>query len=271
MTAGIWMTIAAGLALAGPAVPYPAPVAQPLVPAAQADQPPMLPVTIVARYPHDRGAFTEGLAWHDGQLYESVGQEGRSEVRRVRLADGRVLARASIDSGQFGEGLAVWRGDLVTLTWHDGIAYRWNAKTLKRTGRMRYPGEGWGLTTDSAGLILSDGTTALRFLDPLTLAERHRVNVTIRGRPLTQINELEFVDGALLANVWKTGFIVRIDPATGRVTAIVDLRPLVAEIGARDPEAVPNGIAYDPAHHRLFVTGKLWPTLFEIKLGAPTP
>lgn len=271
MTAGIWMTIAAGLALAGPAVPYPAQVVPAPVSAQVVSEPapPLLPVTIVARYPHDRGAFTEGLAWHDGQLYESVGQEGRSEVRRVRLADGRVLQRTAIAPRQFGEGLAIWRDDLVTLTWHDGIAYRWNAKTLQKKGMMRYPGEGWGLTSDSAGLILSDGTTALRFLDPVTLAERRRVTVTIRGRPLDQINELERVDGALLANVWRTGFIVRIDPATGRVTAVIDLRPLITEIAAKDPEAVPNGIAYDPDHHRLFVTGKLWPTLFEIKLGAP--
>lgn len=266
MTAGIWTTIAAGLAfVAGPAVSSVAQVA----PAAAPDDsaPPLLGVTIVARYPHDPDAFTEGLAWHRGALYESVGREGRSEVRRVRLADGKVMARAPIDPAQFGEGLALWRDDLVTLTWHEGIAYRWNARTLKPTRRMSYAGEGWGLASDSTGLIRSDGTPTLRFVDPQTLAERRRVSVTLRGEPLAQINELEVVRGAILANVWRTGFLVRIDPATGRVTAIVDLRPLVAEIGATDREAVANGIAYDPAGDRLFVTGKLWPTLFEIRVG----
>ena len=285
MTAGKWSAIAAGLALlAGPAVsfsaqvarPVPAepPVAAPTVAATTvappADAPvPMMPVRVVARYPHDAAAFTEGLIWHRGALYESVGREGMSEVRRVRLADGKVTARTTIDPAQFGEGLAAWRDDLITLTWHDGVAYRWDARTLKAKGRMRYSGEGWGLASDATGLVRSDGTATLRFADPVTLADRRQVTVTLRGKPLAQINELEVVQGAVLANVWHTGFLVRIDPATGRVNGIVDLRPLVAEIAATDPEAVANGIAYDAAQDRLFVTGKLWPTLFEVKIGAP--
>ncbi|HVF93597.1 MAG TPA: glutaminyl-peptide cyclotransferase [Sphingomonas sp.] len=270
--------IAAGLAfVAGPAVSFQAQLAPrpvPVPPRAPAPLPaaavvPILPVTIVARYPHDPGAFTEGLAWYRGALYESVGREGQSDVRRVRLADGKVLARSTIEPAQFGEGLAIWRDDIVTLTWHDGIAHRWDARTLKRKAQHRYAGEGWGLASDSAGLIRSDGSASLRFVDPTTLVDRRLLTVTLRGKPLAQINELEVVRGAVLANVWRTGFLVRIDPATGRVTALIDLRPLVAEIGATDVEAVANGIAYDAAGDRLFVTGKLWPTLFEIRIANP--
>ena len=267
MTAGIRIAIAAGLAfVAGPAVSFQAQRAPAPAPAPAADVP-ILPVTIVARFPHDPTAFTEGLAWHRGALYESVGREGVSDVRRVRLADGKILMRAAIDPAQFGEGLALWCDDVVTLTWHDGIAYRWDSRSLRRKGQHRYTGEGWGLAADATGLIRSDGTSTLRFADPATLADRRSVTVTLRGKPLAQMNELEVVRGTILANIWRTGFLVRIDPATGRVTAIIDLRPLVAEIAATDVEAVANGIAYDPASDRLFVTGKLWPTLFEIKIA----
>ncbi len=273
--------IAVGLAMAGPAVfvraaetgqAAPAPNAAPTSTAAAASAPakvPVLTATIVARYPHDTTAFTEGLLWHDGALYESTGQEGVSDVRRVRLADGKILAKATIPATQFGEGLALWAGELVSLTWHDGIAHRWDVRTLKPKGRVRYSGEGWGLTADATRLIQSDGSAALIFRDPKTLATRGRVPVTIDGRPLRDINELEYVRGAVLANVWHTGFLVRIDPATGRVTAVIDLRPLVAEVGASNAESVLNGIAWDAKSDRLFVTGKYWPTVFEIRIDAP--
>jgi glutamine cyclotransferase len=228
---------------------------------------PLLAARIVNRYPHDSAAFTEGLIWRDGALYESIGLEGRSEVRRVALATGKVERRATIPASQFGEGLAAWGDRLISLTWHDGIAHWWNAATLKPAGTARYEGEGWGLTADPHGLIRSDGSATLTFHDPRTLAVTRRVTVTINGRPLTQINELEWVDGAILANVWHQPFIVRIDPGTGRVTAVIDLRPIVAEVGARDPEAVANGIAWDAKARRLFVTGKLWPTMFEVSLA----
>ncbi len=268
--------IAAGFALAGPAVLV---SSSSLSSAAQAGQaavaaprePTRVPVfsaTIVARYPHDRTAFTEGLLWYDGALYESTGQERQSDVRRVSLTDGKILARARIDSAQFGEGLALWKDQLVSLTWHDGIAHRWDVRTLKPKGQNRYTGEGWGLTSDGVSLLQSDGSSDIIVRDPLTLAERKRVVVTIDGRPLRDINELEYVHGALLANVWHTGFLVRIDPATGKVGAVIDLRPLVAEIAATDREAVLNGIAWDAKADRLFVTGKYWPTLFEIKIAA---
>ena len=265
--------IAAGFALAGPAVlvssslPSAAP-AQGQATATPDSRVPMLSATIVARYPHDRTAFTEGLLWHDGALYESTGQERQSDVRRVSLKDGKILAKARIDPAQFGEGLALWKDQLVSLTWHDGIAHRWDVRTLKPKGQNRYTGEGWGLTSDGVSLLQSDGSPDIISRDPLTLAERKRVAVTIDGRPLRDINELEYVHGALLANVWHTGFLVRIDPATGKVTAVIDLRPLVAEVAASDPEAVLNGIAWDAKADRLFVTGKYWPTLFEIKIAA---
>ncbi len=273
--------IAAGLALAGPAVfvsssslSSAAQVAAPASATAASPEPTRVPVfsaTIVARYPHDRTAFTEGLLWHDGALYESTGQERQSDVRRVALKDGKILARARIDPAQFGEGLALWKDQLVSLTWHDGIAHRWDVRTLKQKGENRYTGEGWGLTSDGVSLLQSDGSADIIFRDPLTLKERRRIAVTIDGRPLRDINELEYVHGALLANVWHTGFLVRIDPATGKVTAVIDLRPLVAEIAAKDPEAVLNGIAWDAKADRLFVTGKYWPTLFEIRIAAAAP
>lgn len=255
----------AALLLAAPAVPQAVPAPAPASRATAT--PPVLTVSVTARYPHDTTAFTEGLIWRDGALYESVGYEGRSDVRRVRLTDGKVMARATIPAAQFGEGLAAWKGELVSLTWHDGVAHRWDAHTLKPTGENRYTGEGWGLASDAQGFILGDGSPTLRFLDPVSFAERRRIGVHMPdGRSVDQINELEMVDGALFANVWRTPFILRIDPADGRVTGIVDLRPLVAEVKARNPDAVLNGIAYDPVGKRLFVTGKLWPTLFEIRL-----
>ena len=226
----------------------------------------LLTAHIVARYPHDSAAFTEGLIWSDGALYESVGREGMSEVRRVRLTDGRVTAHVTIPSAQFGEGLARWRDQLISLTWHDGIAHRWNARTLKPVGEAHYTGEGWGLASDGTSLLLSDGSPTIKRIDPATFKDVGHITVTANGRPLDQINELEVVDGAILANVWHAPYLVRIDPASGRVNAVVDLRPLVAEIKARDPEAVPNGIAWDGVHRRLFVTGKLWPTMFEVTL-----
>ncbi|WP_425228690.1 glutaminyl-peptide cyclotransferase [Sphingomonas sp.] len=251
-----------------------APQAAPPVaaPAAMTDAPvPVFVARVVARYPHDTGAFTEGLLYRDGALYESIGLEGRSEVRRVSLVDGRVTARARIPASEFGEGLAAWGEELVSLTWHGGVAHRWDVRTLRPRGNGRFTGEGWGLTSDAAGFVQSDGTATLRFLDPRTLAVHRTVTVTLRGRPVTQVNELEAVDGALFANVWHTPYLLRIDPATGRVTAVVDLRPVVAQVQVTDPEAVANGIAWDAAHRRLFVTGKLWPALFEIALDPATP
>ena len=231
-----------------------------------ARQPALVVPVVVRRLPHDRAAFTEGLVWHGGALIESVGLEGRSDVRRVDLVSGKVTLRRTIPAAQFGEGLALWKGEAISLTWHDGIAHRWSAATLKPLGTMRYTGEGWGLTADATSLIRSDGSATLTFHDPATLKVRRTVTVTFAGRALDQINELEMVDGQILANVWHQPFIVAIDPRCGVVTRVIDLRAIVNEVGARDPEAVANGIAWDAKARRLFVTGKRWPTLFEIRL-----
>ena len=166
-----------------------------------------------ARY---RRAFTEGLFYLDGQLYESTGLVGQSTIRRVRLEDGHVLQSVDIPAGPFGEGIVDWGDQIISLTWQGGIGYRWDRRTLRRLGEWHYPGEGWALTRNATDIIMSDGTPQLRFLDPATLAERRRLDVTIRGAPLERLNELEWVDGAILANVWMTGYIVRIDPANGQ-------------------------------------------------------
>lgn len=252
-----WMTLPLWLLLtAQVAPPTPAPPGVPVVSA-----------TVVARYPHDPAAFTQGLSWCDGALYESTGHIGQSDIRRVDLASGKVAARAAIPAKLFGEGSACWKDSLYSITWTTGEGFSWDRASLRRTGRFTYTGEGWGLTGNGRQLILSDGTDRLRFIDPKGFAERRAVWVTMNGRPLDQLNELEFVEGEILANVWMSGFIARIDPASGKVTGLIDLRPLVAEVALADRDSVANGIAYDAAGKRLFVTGKNWPTLFEIQLG----
>ena len=225
--------------------------------------------TVVKEYPHDPAAFTQGLFWLDGHLWESTGLTGRSTIRKVRLEDGKVLQSAPIPPGRFGEGMAPWGKEIVSLTWQHGEAYRWDRATFRQTGTFRYLGEGWGLTQNGRDLIMSDGTAELRFLDPATFKERRRIAVTAGGRPVTQLNELEWVKDEILANVWMTPLIARIDPGTGKVKGWIDLRPLVSQWAGSD-DAVLNGIAYDAAKDRLFVTGKNWPRLFEIKL-TPAP
>lgn len=232
--------------------------------------PPVEPARIVASFPHDTGAFTEGLLIDQGVLYESTGREGRSDIRRVDLKTGRVLARTVLAPRLFGEGIVAYRRQLFSVTWHGGQGFRWSLPALKRTGSFRYAGEGWAMTEDGTNLILSDGTPVLRFLDPATQKVVRTLAVTGGGRPLERINELEYVDGEILANVWMTPYIARIDPATGQVVGWIDLTPLVRQVAATDPDAVPNGIAYDRATRRLYVTGKNWPTLFQIALPTPT-
>lgn len=240
-----------------------------LAAAAAAEAPRQVPVQsyeLVRSYPHDPHAYTQGLFFRDGILYESTGQEGESTIRKVRLSDGAVIGAARIPANQFGEGSTDWGDEIVSVTWKSGVGYRWDRATLKPKGSFRYPGEGWGLTSDGRSLILSDGTPWLRFLDPKTFRERRRVRVTYAGKPLAQLNELEWVKGEIFANVWQTNFIVRIDPATGAVKGAIDLRGLDRLGGGSPPDNVLNGIAYDRAGDRLFVTGKRWSKLFEIRL-----
>lgn len=234
-----------------------------------ADAVPVQGYRIVATFPHDPGAFTQGLLWRDGRLYESTGLIGESAIREVELATGRVLRRADIPPGLFGEGLVDWGDELVSITWQDGIGFRWDRATFRRTGEWRYAHEGWGLARDERHIVMSDGTPILRFLDPATMREVRRVTVTAAGRPVARLNELEYVDGEIFANVWQTSRIVRIDPATGRVTGWIELGPLVRENGGGGEDNVLNGIAWDAAGRRLFVTGKNWPRLYQIELVPP--
>jgi glutamine cyclotransferase len=234
-------------------------------------QPPVggsLPIAryaITKSYQHDRDAFTQGLQYVDGLLYEGTGLNGRSSIRKVQLETGTVLQRRELPQQYFGEGITLFKGTLYQLTWQSGLAFSYDAKTFKPSSTFKYRGEGWGLTHDGTQLIMSDGTDALRFLDPATFAERRRIKVTAAGKPVPQLNELEYVKGEIFANVWTTDYIARIDPQSGKVTGWIDLRGLLS---AREREAtdVLNGIAYDAAGNRLFVTGKLWPKIFEIRL-----
>ena len=250
------------LALAAAALlqAQPSPVAR-----APADVPQVQP-TIVARLPHDRYAFTEGFFFKDGAFWEATGQVGASFIRRTDPATGKVLQQATIPPPYFGEGIAAVGDQIVSLTWQHGTGFRWRARDLKQVGRFRYAGEGWALASDGHTLVMSDGTPVIRVLDPKTLAVTRRITVTLRGRPLDDINELELVDGRILANVWHSRGIVRIDPASGKVTQVIDLAALVAEAKPADPEAVANGIAWDAKRRRLWVTGKYWPTIFQIAL-----
>lgn len=226
---------------------------------------PVQQVQIVRVFPHDRGAFTQGLLYRDGRIYESTGMEGRSSVREVRLDDGRVLKQAIVPTPYFGEGLVDWGNRLISLTWQHGRGFIWDRATLKPLGEWRYSGEGWALTHNGRELIMSDGTPQLRFLDPNTLKEKRRITVTVDGQRLGRLNELEWVKGEVLANIWMTDRIARIDPGTGRVKGWIDLGPLVRRIPGRGYDDVANGIAYDAKGDRLFVTGKNWPSLFQIK------
>ena len=249
--------------------PIPAAAQSAAAPAAPATPVPVYGFEVVRVYPHDPAAFTQGLVFRNGELLESTGRYP-STVRRVRLEDGVVLQQRELDEDYFGEGLTAVGDRVLTLTWKGGKGFIWDPATLEPEGEFAYAGEGWGLTHDETRLILSDGTAALRFLDPVTLAETGRVPVTLQGRPISQINELECIEGEVFANLWQTDYIIRINPATGAITGVIDLTELMPDRRGLDPtDAVLNGIAWDPEGRRLFVTGKNWPKLFEIRLTGP--
>jgi glutamine cyclotransferase len=221
---------------------------------------------VVRVYPHDPKAFTQGLLFLDGVFYEGTGQVGQSSIRKVRPENGEVLQIKALEPPHFGEGISVVGNNLVQLTWQSGLGFVYDRGTFARTRTFSYPGEGWGLTYDGKRLIMSDGSSFLRFLDPATLKEIGRVQVKDGVVPIEQLNELEFVKGEIFANVWQTDRIARISPATGQVTGWIDLRGLLDPRDAAQGVDVLNGIAYDAARDRLFVTGKLWPKLFEIRI-----
>ena len=230
---------------------------------------PLYGYVVVRTYPHDPAAFTQGLQYVDGFLYEGTGQNGQSSIRKVVLETGEVLRRRDIAKEHFGEGITVWNAELFQLTWQSGLGFVYDRDTFAPRRTFRYTGEGWGLTRDANGLIMSDGTDTLRFINPATFAERRRMKVTAAGTAVPRLNELEYVKGEIFANVWTTDTVARIDPDTGRVTGWIDLGGLLTE-RERASADVLNGIAYDAAGDRLFVTGKWWPKLFEIKL-TPRP
>lgn len=219
---------------------------------------------IVHSYPHDPNAFTEGLEYRDGFLYESTGLNGKSSIRKVRLETGEVLQQKNLGSDYFGEGITFWKDDLFQLTWITEIAFVYDAQTFASRRAYNYKGEGWALTHNADSLIMSDGSAQLRFLDPATFRERRRVTVTDAGVPIKYLNELEWVKGEIVANVYTTDYIARIDPSNGRVTGWIDVRGMLPH--QNDGNTVPNGIAYDAEHDRLFVTGKNWPKVFEIRV-----
>jgi glutamine cyclotransferase len=225
---------------------------------------------IVHTYPHDPHAFTQGLVFVSGSLYESTGLNGKSSLRMVDLETGRVVQSQPVDSKYFAEGLTAWGSTLVQLTWESHVAFIYDRFSFRMLRTFSYSGEGWGLTQDGKSLILSDGSDSLRFFDPATFREVRRVNVKDHGKPVDEINELEFVHGEIYADIWHSNRIARIAPGTGKVLGWIDLKGLLADSERATPEAVLNGIAYDSVHDRLFVTGKLWPKLFEIRV-VPEP
>jgi len=222
---------------------------------------------VVHVFPHDPQAFTQGLEYLDGVFYEGTGLNGRSTIRKVRVENGEVLQVQKLDSQYFGEGIAVFGSTLFELTWQSGIGFLYDRATFQRKGTFTYRGEGWGLTHDGHRLIMSDGSAYLRFLDPATQKEISRLQVRDGGTPVVHLNELEYVKGEIFANVWQTDRIARISPKTGLVTGWIDLKGLLTASDQAQGVDVLNGIAYDAAGDRLFVTGKLWPKVFEIRIA----
>jgi len=234
---------------------------------AQSGRPALYGYRVVHVYPHDPQAFTQGLLFRDGFLYESVGQYGRSALRKVELTTGKVVQQAPVAATYFAEGLTDWKGSLIQLTWRHGLGFVYDWTTFRMQRQFQYTGEGWGLTHDATRLILSDGVTPrLRFFSPSTFDELGSLTVRDEGSPVMNLNELEFVRGEVYANVWHTNRIAIISPVSGAVSGWADLSGLLASGEMSSPEAVLNGIAYDSTANRLFVTGKLWPKLFEIRL-----
>jgi len=227
---------------------------------------PVNTVSIIHAYPHDRDAFTQGLVFENGVLYEGTGLHGRSTLRRVDLKTGEILQIRKLPDHLFGEGITVFGEKIIQLTWQAGIGFVYDRATFELLGEFRYPTQGWGIAHDGKRLIMSDGTSTLRILDPVAFEEIGRIEVRDRDGPVTRLNELEYVKGEIYANVWQTDRIVRIAPDTGDVVGWIDLTGILKPEDRADSVDVPNGIAYDADNDRLFVTGKLWPRLFEIEL-----
>jgi glutamine cyclotransferase len=221
---------------------------------------------IVNTFPHDPTAFTQGLVFLDGKLIESTGLNGHSTLREADLSSGQVLRQVIVPDRYFAEGLAILRGKAYQLTWRAQMGFVYDEATFRLEKEFTYTGEGWGLATDGQALILSDGTAQIRFLDPATFKVQRTIQVTARGQAIDQLNELEYIQGEIFANVWRTDFVVRIDPVNGSVTGVINFAGLLAPSDRNTNTDVLNGIAYDNAQDRLFVTGKFWPKLFQVRL-----
>ena len=240
-------------------------------PASQAGGIPEYSCLVVHSYPHDAQAFTQGLIYLNGFLYEGTGLNNQSTIRKVKLETGEVLQKRDVPEQYFGEGIVNWKDRLLELTWQANLGFIYDLNSFQPKGQFPYPGEGWGLTQDGKRLIMSDGTAQIRFWDPETLKETGRIDVTADGKPVAELNELEWVKGEIYANVWMTDRIARIDPNTGNVVGWIDCTGLLNSSDRVGGDgAVLNGIAYDAAHDRLFITGKLWPKLFEVRLVRKT-
>jgi glutamine cyclotransferase len=266
----VWLLLA-GAAIAVPVVYVSSrevpPDSPPAAPAALQQGAPVLGYEVVGEHPHDREAFTQGLIYRDGFLYESTGHYGRSTLRKVEIASGRVVQQRRVGDRYFAEGLAAWGSRLIQLTWQENVGFVYDLASFEPTGTFMYPGEGWGLTHDGRRLIMSDGTSQLRFLDPDTMRELGRVAVTDAALgAVPYLNELEYVNGEVYANVWGSDRIAVVEPESGRVTAWIDLAGLLRPSVRTGAEDVLNGIAYDAAEDRLFVTGKFWSRLYEIRV-----
>jgi glutamine cyclotransferase len=250
-----------------------APTSTVLIPTVVNGAMPTFGYRVLASYPHDRGAWTQGLVYTDGVLYEGTGPDnggnvggGPSSLRRVNLETGEVEQRVDLPLEFYGEGIAVYSDTIAQITWQSQTGFVYDRATMQQRRTFSYGGQGWGITYDGQRLIMSDGTSRLRFLDPATFAEVGSVEVIGPDGPVLNLNELEYVDGALYANIWQTDRIARIDPLSGKVTAWIDLSGLLSQEDRAGGVDVLNGIAYDAANKRLLVTGKLWPKLFAIEL-----
>jgi glutaminyl-peptide cyclotransferase len=229
------------------------------------EQIPVFSARVVKTYPHDSKAFTQGLEYYDGHLYESTGRQGESSLREVTLETGGVLRRVNLPAQYFGEGLTIFHGKIYQLTWLSKLGFVYDLQTFHKNGEFHYQSEGWGLTHDDTSLILSDGTNKLQFIDPVSFVVTKTLEVYAGNEAVTNLNELEYIKGEIFSNIWHSPRIARIDAHTGQILAWIDLTPLVAK-EQHGSEDVLNGIAYDAKRGRLFVTGKLWPEIIEIEL-----
>ncbi len=232
-------------------------------------QTPVYGFEVVERFPHEPSAYTQGLRFHDGLMYEGTGRRGQSLLKKYRLEDGLVLSSKRLGNRYFGEGIEIVGDRIYQLTWQAHMVFVYDLETFEQLDTFYNPTEGWGLTYDGSELILSDGSSNLYFVDPDNFVTTRQIEVRLDGNPVPSLNELEYIDGEVWANIWQTDFIVRIDPSSGNVNALVNLTGLSELTVRSDREAVLNGIAYDNAGDRLLVTGKLWSDIFHIRLVTP--